>query len=179
MEWWFPQNSQTLFSCLSDCYPTLLMVAILAQVLFSFSGRGGGSAMARVLFPLRAQIGTLSSGARLSFLLHLFLEIECGFLDNLGPFVCLQLDMAGSKDVIDRVLLEERHKQAGTLALSFPWEQGIRDTGKRSRTTCSACCGSPIGFAFFVCCNSRGLRSGCKVRCCHRGYECCSLSLGG
>eukprot|EP00439_Symbiodinium_sp_Y106_P043329 s8139_g5.t1 len=33
--------------------------------------------------------------------------------------------MAGSKDVIDRVLLEERHKQAGTLALSFPWEQGI------------------------------------------------------
>ena len=101
------------------------MVAILAQVLFSFSGRGGGSAMARVLFPLRAQIGTLSSGARLSFLLHLFLEIECGFLDNLGPFVCLQLDMAGSKDVIDRVLLKERHKQAGTLALSFPWEQGI------------------------------------------------------
>ena len=33
--------------------------------------------------------------------------------------------MSGSKDVIDRVLLEERHKQAGTLALSFPWEQGI------------------------------------------------------
>ena len=27
--------------------------------------------------------------------------------------------------MIDRVLLEERHKQAGTLALSFPWEQGI------------------------------------------------------
>ena len=33
--------------------------------------------------------------------------------------------MSGNKDVIDRVLLEERHKQAGTLALSFPWEQGI------------------------------------------------------
>ena len=33
--------------------------------------------------------------------------------------------MISSKDAIDRVLLEERHKQAGTLALSFPWEQGV------------------------------------------------------